>query len=199
MPGIRSSLGSVVSNSQASKIYSVSDETEYHQELERDAPAILSEAPAVVRMSQDEFRKQRAQLVQAAQKISPEAKARMEALIGIGRIQHDVKIGEYIFTIQSLKAVEYRETLKNLYLFSTDGERLQCLKVETLARAVKKINGHDISVILETDVPNEICNFFWNLSDVVITELYEKYFEMTKQLKKDLLGTDGVIDQLKKS
>lgn len=200
MVEITSSLGKTHIESKSPghrKVLSVPNS--YNEELENDAPPIPGWTPVSmqpgqeVRLSAEEFRsfQNKKNELQKSQKfISPEAKARLEALIGIGRLTAEVKIDEYTFKLQTLKSSEHR-AISNLLQEPVNGfeQRLQ-----VLSRSLLSINDYSIK-----DVLGEISvyEFLEEMQESVVNKLFSEYLKLWAKAIGDS-KLEEMSDNLKK-
>jgi len=202
MAGIESPLGKqTFATSGSRKVFSVEDED---QKETFGRPAMNSASENFSRaqleeMSQAEFqqmRADRADAIKSQKKISSESKGRIEALVGIGRMTTDVTIGDYKFTLQSLKAKEERETSKNI--IGLNGvEQFHEIRTQTIARALIKINDISSDIVLGTKNIEDVVAFVWDLEDIVVKELYSRYAKMVQETSEKLFSSK-VLEELKK-
>lgn len=201
MSGIESSIGKKTFTSTPRKVLSVSDESGFDipEEYVTDKQA-PSAPPEMVKMSTEQFnelRSQRQENMKAAKRVTPETKARIEALVGIGRITSDITLGSFKFTLQSLKVREEMDARRGIGGLNAIEQHYEIM-AQTLARALIKINDHPVDLVLGSSDLHDKINFIWELEDVVAMKLFNHYVEMIQDTKKKLISLD-LNDELKKS
>lgn len=138
-------------------------------------------------MSQGELeaaiREARAQKLANANKIGDEAKKRIELLANIGRLNRDVKIGGYTFSLRTLKSKESREAA--LATFATSVTQLEAsyeARKQQLARAIFKIDGEDLEVVLGSRNIDDVMKFIEdNLEDIVVEKLWDEFISLKEE------------------
>jgi hypothetical protein len=110
-------------------------------------------------------------------KVSPEAKRRIEVLSGLGRISDDVEVDGVKFTFQSIKTNERRDVYKAL--FSGEDETKLSLsyknRVQILARALTHIDEQPADLMLGSESIEAKLYLFGELDDHVTDYLYKWY------------------------
>ena len=113
----------------------------------------------------------------AIDRVSPEAKRRIEILSGLGRINDDLEIDGTTFTFQSIKTRERRDVYKSL--FSGEDETKLSLsyknRVEILARALTHIDGQPADLVLGTDSMGAKLYLFEEFDDHITDYMYKWY------------------------
>lgn len=187
------------------KVFSVPDESlSYDEQLERDAPAIpnwspVQQAGQAVKLSPDQFREYQAkksEMISGQSKVSSEARGRLEALIGIGRMTTEVKTGDYTFTLQTLKSGENREVVKSLFSVAAIEQAYEQRR-QTLARALTHVNGHPLVEILGSSKMDGILYFLDEMQESIIMKLFSEYSQLYSKVVSDLNPAE-LVNNLKK-
>lgn len=108
-------------------------------------------------------------------RLTADSKKRIELISGIGRLTKDVPIDGMTFSLRTLKSKETQEA-------AITGE-LQQYKVESafetrrqfVARALYKIDGNDLFLIIGDDSIESRLNFVDELDESVITHLFNEF------------------------
>jgi len=194
--GMNSPLGRLqFAKDQQKKVLTVEDTTAVNEDIVfgNDDKEELARLEAI-----------RKEKFEAKNKASPMAVSRLEILTGIGRLSRDVKIDNVVFTLRSLKGREMREVMvatanSNISVFEQAFE----LRAQQLARAITKIDGHPIDLVLgDGDLANKIA-FIQEMDEQVLSKLHSEYSAMITENNKNLeeLGKtpEEVVDTVKKS
>jgi hypothetical protein len=140
-------------------------------------------------MSQEELeahiKEARRQKLADANKISNEAKKRLEILADIGRATKDVQIGEFTFSLRTLKAKEAKEAA--LATFSTSVTQLEAsfeARKQQLARSLFKIDGELIEMIIGSELLADKLAFIEdNLEDIIVEKLWSEFVSLKEEVK----------------
>lgn len=139
-------------------------------------------------------------------RVSPEAKRRIEILSGLGRISDDVDVDGTRFTFQSIKTNERMAMYKAL--FSGEDETKLSLsyknKVQILARALTHIDGQPADLMLGSENIDAKVYLFGQLDDHVTDYLYKWYRKNIEEVGEGRFSlTSGeakeIGEELKKS
>src|ERR1700733_7712473 len=118
-------------------------------------------------------RQEKADTLKYGPKITDHAKRRIEILAGIGRLTKDVKIGDVVFSLRTLKARETKEAmLDTLANVKNDLEAGFEARKHQLARALYKIDGADPEDVLGTNDPTAKLDLIESLEEVVVVKLW---------------------------
>jgi hypothetical protein len=116
-------------------------------------------------------------------KIGDLAKKRIELLADIGRLTKDVKIGNYTFSLRTLKAKETRQAA--LSTFSTAITQLEAsyeARKQQLARSIFKIDGEDLDMIIgNTSLEARMSFIEDNLEDIVVEKLWDEFIALKEE------------------
>jgi hypothetical protein len=141
----------------------------------------------------------------AANKIGDQGKKRIEMLADIGRLTKDVKIGEFTFSLRTLKARETKDA--SLATFSTAITNLEAsyeARKQQLARSVFKIDGQDIGLIIgSTNLEDRMRFLEDNLEDIVVEKLWSEFLALKEEAKTQygintVKEAEEVVEDLKK-
>lgn len=197
MANINSAIGKTsISTNQSPQMFEIPD----LDNVEPENNLFSSIPKGAVKLSPEQFnelQERKQQIIAEQKKISPETKARIEALVGIGRLEQDIKLGEYTFTLQTLKAKEMKEVTRAVG-FKDGTDQIYEQRTQTLARALIKINNYEVKMVLGSDRLEEVVAFIEELEELVVAQLFDKYVEMTQTMKKTLMNPETLMEDLKK-
>lgn len=111
------------------------------------------------------------------ERISPEAKKRIEILSGLGRIIDKCDLDGVTFTMQSLKTSEQKDIFASLFK-GEDNDRISQhykIRIETLARAVTHIDDQPFDLIVGSSDINIKKVLFEEMGDHSTDYLYSWY------------------------
>lgn len=210
MPDFNSPLGrrQLAMSAQQPRVLTVPDEgSEQQSQRQPPQPRANPALAQKVGLAKDEIgrlEEARTASREESRRISPLARERMELLLNIGRLQDDVEIEGYTFSIQSLKAGETKEVVKLASASSTTIESYFQSRQHTLAYAVYAIDGRSLDDILGDGSFEAVMQWLDNMDESVIEYLHTRYLEMIKKNKdKFSLATpeqaQEVADEVKKS
>ena len=148
-----------------------------YEEFQEDNPEQLAELEA--RMNRARLEKQAS--FKVGERISDPAKKRIEILTGIGRLTKDVEIGETIITLRTLKSKESRETALLSLKVETPLEAHYEARRQQLARAIYKIDGHDIGLVLGDDSIGAKLEFLDSSEESFIVKLFDEFVSLKKE------------------
>ena len=168
---------------QQRKVYSIPDESnevEYdEQEYKKPAQRVLTEEER-----KDYIAKRFSNKKKSEERLSAEARERIEFLTGIGRIKKDVEFEGVTFSIQSLKSRELREiAMISLSNKITNIERSFEVRKQVLARSIFQINNNLVEYVIGDDDFQAKLNFIDELDENTVTYLYSKYQEIVEESK----------------
>lgn len=160
--------------------------------------------PAQVEARIQQARKEKEDVIKYGPRISEFGKRRIELLSNIGRLTKDVDVGTNVFSLRTLKTVEMREaTLASMQEAKMDMEVHFSARNQQLARALYKIDGEDVSVVLGSNdlevrlalidsMENSLVERLWDALTVLKTEAANQYGI------KNAKGAEEVAADLKK-
>jgi hypothetical protein len=149
--------------------------------------------------------KEKANVLKYGPRITEHAKRRIEILSNIGRLTRDVKIGDTTFSLRTLKSKEAREAmLDTLAIVKTDLEASYESRKRQLAKALFKIDGEDIQIVLGTDDPVAIMALIDDQEETVTDKLWSEFVSLKEEAKtkygiNTTKQTEEVATDLKKS
>lgn len=159
-------------------------------EMEAAQPITSSFAPPQMRelpQSEEEEMLRRARAAKAEElkspKITDPAKKRIELLAGIGRLTKDVKIGEFTFSLRTLKEKESREAaLSTFSVAITQLEASYEARKQQLARSIFKIDGEDLGAVIGSNKLEDKMAFIAdNLEDIVVEKLWDEFVALKEE------------------
>jgi hypothetical protein len=162
----------------------------------------VAERPEVSRV-EEQIRAAKEARRTGIEKISEGAKRRIEMLIGMTKLTKDVDINGNVFTLQTLRGKEMRETIKAVSKFDGTIEGPFEMRKQFLARSITHIAGVEISVFLATDSLETKLSFIEELDESLLNYLYDQYLELSKSAREKFsLKTEEdvkeVLEDLKK-
>ncbi len=155
---------------------------------------------------ENEIRAARRQKLENANKIGDAAKKRIEILANIGRLTKDVKIGNFTFSLRTLKSREAKDAA--LATFSTAITQIEAsfeARKQQLARAVFEIDGEDVDAIIGSSKLDDKLDFIENnLEDIVIEKLWQEFTALKEESRvkygiNSAKEAEEVSEDLKKS
>lgn len=143
--------------------------------------------------------KMREQAKRSAQELQPQAKTRLDVLLGLGRIFKEVPLdtpqGKITFTLKTLKAKEMSYMINHTIKNNSNAYEMRSIQ---LAFSMHALDGADIDVLLDTnDLPDEErlqtrINLINEFDDVTVAYLHKQYSELREeQTKKYGLNTQA--------
>lgn len=134
---------------------------------------------------EQEVKAARAARLANANKISDQAKKRIEILANIGRLTKDVTISNTVFTLRTLKNRELEDaTLATFAISGTQLEASFALRKNQLARSLTKIDGNDIGAILGDNSIDAVISFLDNaMEEIVFNKLYDEFTALKKEVQ----------------
>lgn len=153
---------------------------------------------------QQSFREARQDKLTAAGKISDTGKRRIELLAQIGRLTKDVKIGEYTFTLRTLKAREMEAAmLATIRSAEFNIEASYETRRQQLARSISKVDGKDLEDVLESNSIETKLNLIEELEEIVVSKLWDTFSALQEESRaKYGINTEAqaqeVVEDLKK-
>lgn len=149
-------------------------------------------------------RKEKSDLIKYGPRITDFAKRRIEILSNIGRLTRDVQIGESVFSLRTLKEHEQRAAT----LASVENAKLDLQihfegRKQQLSRALYKIDGEDIAIVLGTDDPEARLELLGALEDIVVEKLWTELVSLKDEVRtkygiKSAKDAEEVAADLKK-
>jgi hypothetical protein len=194
-----SPLGRKQFATQSRKVFNVEDtnsaEKNFMPELEVGVPIELTPAQF------QEMQQRRNSFKQTQSRPTSESRQRIELLTGIGRLTKEVTIEGHLFTLQSLKSKEMRETIRAVSQASDGPDSIFEMRAQILARSIVKIDNHPVAVVLGSDSVEARLSFIDDSEEQVVNQLYSAYTEMTKKVDlavKNDADVQEVVEEIKK-
>lgn len=188
---INSPLGRRTIASPSAKVYTVPDALN-DQRAEQEQPPVKN---------LDDFQAMRKETIAVKNKITPNARERIEILTGLGRLREDVDVEGVVFSMQSLKAGEMQEVVRATMAADVVSDRYYIGRNYVLAMAIRKVDGRDIEIILDNKSLSSKVEWLNEMEDSVVEYLHGKYLLMVQ--KKLVIETPEemkeVIEDIKKS
>ena len=114
-------------------------------------------------------------------KITEHGKKRSEILANIGRLNKDVQLEGYTFSLRTLKSKETREAALQTFSVGTQLEANFEARRQQLARSIYKIDNYEIIDVLGNDSIETKLEFLDDLEESVIVKLFDEF----SSLKED--------------
>lgn len=125
---------------------------------------------------QQSLKEARQEKIAIAGKISDTGKRRIELLAQIGRLTKDIKIGDYTFTLRTLKAREMEAAmLATVRSAEFNIEASYETRRQQLARAISKIDGTDIDDVIDSHSIDDRLNLIEELEEMVVSKLWDTF------------------------
>jgi hypothetical protein len=116
-------------------------------------------------------------------KITEHAKKRSEILANIGRLNKDVQLEGYTFSLRTLKSKETREAALQTFSVGTQLEANFEARRQQLARSVFKIDGHELIDVLGDDSIDARLKFLDDLEESVIVKLFDEFSALKEEAR----------------
>lgn len=183
MPEIHSPLGRrVVASSAATKVLNVPDESSFVTPTPSPAPQNLDKQLEMI--DREELNKKRKESLEASKRISGTAKERIEFLLELGRAKKDVVFEGVTFSLQGLRAGEWREILMEATKSVSNADTAFLLRSHTLARSLYAIDGKLISLIIGSNQLEDVLNLIDSMEEDLVEYLHNEYSLMVAENKK---------------
>ena len=137
------------------------------------------------------------------ERLTEQAKRRIEMLCNISRMTKDVTIDGNVYSLRTLRSKELQEVISASAKFDGSINITFESRKHFLARGLYKVAGTDISDFLNDDSIEARLEFFDCLEEVVVSKLYTEFQKLTSEseekygLKKDS-DVKEVYEDLKK-
>jgi hypothetical protein len=138
------------------------------------------------------------------QRIGTGAKKRIEMLANIGRLTKDVKIGEYTYSLRTLKSKETREAaMASFSSVETQLEASYEVRRQQLARSIYQIDGHSVEEIIESKEMSAKLALIDEWEELVVNKLFEEFNNLKNEAQsKYSVNSEAeakeVVEDLKK-
>ena len=132
-------------------------------------------------------------------RVSPMVKQSIELLSNLGRQTQEVKIGEAVFSLQTLKSKENKEAVMASILVSTGTQLESAYEVrrQQLARSIFKIDGLEMYQVLGNNSLQAKLNLVDEMEENVVSKLFSE-FEKLKEKTKFPETMEEVVEAIKK-
>lgn len=114
-------------------------------------------------------------------RLSSESKKRIELISGIGRLTKDVLIEGTTFTLRTLKSKETQEATIAGVVQQYKVEEAFETRRQFISRALHKIDGHDLYMVIGSNDLESRLNFVDELDDSVITYLFDEFTKLRNE------------------
>lgn len=109
------------------------------------------------------------------ERVSDQAKKRIEMLTGIGRLNKDVVLEDRTFSLRTLKAKETKDASMAILKCDTQLEAGFESRRQQVARAIYQIDGREIDLVLGNDSLEIRLEFIDNLEESVLGKLFDEF------------------------
>jgi hypothetical protein len=132
--------------------------------------------------------------------ISPDAKNRVEFLLGLRRKTQNVVVEGVSFTLTTLKHSDYQKVFASLAGMpeSTSVAVSLEVQVQTLARAITHIENNSVFDVLGVSSSEEVVECLRQFSNDVVEELYNHFLKLKAPLEVNSSEETEVRENLKK-
>lgn len=117
------------------------------------------------------------------ERLTPNAKKRIELLSNIGRLYKEVDIDGTIFSLRTLKSKEIAEVAINVLNYSNEFQAVFESRKHYLSRSLYKIDGMTIESILEENTQESKMTFIEELNETVVSKLMKEYDLLADEAK----------------
>ena len=104
-------------------------------------------------------------------------------LIFLGRLEADVKIGDFLFKISTLSSLQQKEIVRVLMAFD-DNQRMANVRDYTLAQCIDSINGMPLDDLCDSNGATTLgdkVSALSNLQNSVLDRLFLKYNDLVTE------------------
>lgn len=144
--------------------------------------------------------------VAASKQVGSDERDRINYLAGIGRNTIDVDVEGAVFTLRTLKGKEMHQALRAVSQFPEESpDRVYGLRNQLMSRAIYKIDGLTLDLVLGDASPNVVQAYLVEEMDNAVVEyLYSEFLKMhTEQKERFTIKNEAdlkeVADNVKKS
>lgn len=128
-------------------------------------------------------RQEKAEILKYGPRITDSAKRRIELLANIGRLTKDVKVGDHVFTLRTLKTFEQKEaTMTAVANSNNDFELGFESRKQQLIRSICKVDGVDIADVLGTDDPAVKLEMLEAFEELVVVRLWDELTALKQEV-----------------
>src|ERR1019366_3495357 len=120
----------------------------------------------------------------SASRITTDGKTRIELLTNIGRLTKDIPVGQYVFSLRTLKAKETREAALETFIpgVSQFDATFEARK-QQLARSLFKIDNEDVGLVLGNDTLAYRLEFIEELEENLVQKLWDEFVILKTEAK----------------
>jgi len=118
---------------------------------------------------------------QDEKQVSSVVKKRIEILAGLGRGTRDVIVENITFSLRTLKSYELQEAVKAIAKLDNGLDSSFEARNQILARAICKIDGQDIDIVLSSSRIEDKLDMVRELESSVAVYLHENYVALSKE------------------
>lgn len=116
----------------------------------------------------------------------------LEELIFLGRIEKKVKMGNYIFTIQTLNGTQQTEVISSMMMYGEE-RRLPMLRMITLSHAIRDVNGVKLKDLYKGKDANvsdaeKALSVVQGLQIPTLDRLFAEYDELITEANESVAG-----------
>lgn len=214
MPSYESPLGNKQISGSGFKTIDVPDETEIPQKQHMSLDEVQQQRMQYIQQMQqmqqqappppptdDELeqmiRENRIARKRQMTQISPNAKKRLEMLLGMTRTTRQFNIGENSFTLQSLKAKEMREAIIAAAVYDNTVQSPFEIRRQFLARSLVEIAGVDFEQFIGSNELEAKLLFIEELDEALSVRLYDEYLLLSREARdKYAIKTEAEAKEL---
>lgn len=151
-----------------------------HLQPQMPTPQHLHPSMPQMQSNLDGVKDMRRERIASQQRVSHDARDRMNYLANIGRKTVDVTADNSVFTLQTLKSKEMRAALSAAAKFgSNTPEHYFTLRNFTMAYALHSVDNMTLDLILGDDSPEVVVAYMLEeMDDVVLDYLYANFLEL---------------------
>lgn len=122
--------------------------------------------------------------------LSESVRKRIDFICGFARETRDVKIGDVVFVLRTLKSKEVKDVITGL----SNHDGTLNFPFETrkrfLAKSLCKVSGTDISVFLGSNSEAAVLEFIDELEESMVSKLYSEYQALSELVNSKYLPQD---------
>lgn len=195
MTEINSPISRLKLAQQSQRRFTVPQGHEDHDHQSFEEPSISEIEQKIIQARHDKAK--------GIERLSPEAKKRVELVTGIGRLEKDVQIDDVTFTLRTIKSREMKEAMLSLIGIQYELEATFEKRRQLVARSLHKINGVELLLFLGDDSLESRLSFVDELDEYVTSKLFEEYVSLAneateKYTPKTLDEAKEVAEEIKK-
>ena len=163
------------------------------QQMEAEAPP----PPPTDEELEEMVRQNRIARKRQMTQISPQAKKRLELLLGMIRTIRQFQIGENSFTLQSLKGKEMREAVMAAAEYDRTVQSPFEIRRQLLARSLVEISGVNFEQFIGSSELDAKLIFVEELDEALLTRMYDEYLILAREARdKYAIKTEAEAKEL---